>query len=90
LSYYTWYATGVQESPCGGALGQIYYSSYAPFAWNSISNFYLDTALTNRFIPTVSGKIGYTNNVDSDAVLFVANIDLSGTLTGNILCSKSV
>ena len=84
---YTWYATGVQESPCGGAMGQIYYSSYASFAWNSISFFYLDTALTNRFIPTVAGKIGYTNNVDSDATLFVANVDFGGMLTGHILCS---
>ena len=83
---YTWYTTGVQTPACGRAVGQIYYSSYAPFAWNSISHFYLDAALTNRFKPTVDGQIGYTD-VQYGTTLYVAHIDTTGTLTNNLLCS---
>ena len=94
---YTWYATGVQtpavgstwSQACGGAVGQVYYSSYAPFAWNSISHFYLDTALTNRFKPTVDGQIGYTE-VPYGTTLYVAHIDTTGTLTNNLLCSTAI
>jgi len=83
---YTWYATGVQTPACGGAVGQVYYSSYAPFAWNSISHFYLDATLTNRFKPTVDGQIGYTE-VPYGTTLYVADIDTTGTLRNNVLCS---
>jgi len=82
---YKWYATGVQSSPCGGAMGQVYYTLETVANWNSISYFYTDMACTTKFIPISSGNIGYSD--DNITTKYIAYISSSGgAMSGNTTC----